>query len=231
MDIFRDSNPEKPARDMELTALLLQDVAERRSPPTLRVFTTGPTVAFGKQDSFRSGFERATRSALLHGFEPVIRQAGGHAVAYDQESVIVELVRSETQSLGGVETRFMQLSELISASLGQLGVELELGELPGEYCPGRFSLHLPAGPKVAGIAQRVIRGASLTTAVITVGSSQQVAAVTQQVYSNLNLTLDVSTIGAIVDHAPGIAVSQVANTLAELAAAELASTSERRRIE
>jgi octanoyl-[GcvH]:protein N-octanoyltransferase len=224
MDILRCSRPSEPARDMAVTAALLQSVAGHRSPPTVRIFRPGSTVAFGKRDSFQSGFERASESALRHGFEPVVRQAGGHAVAYDGESVVVEFVRPEHQLLGGLELRFIQLATLISATLAELGLVLELGELPGEHCPGRFSLHLPGGPKVAGIAQRVIKGASLTTGVIAVGHSQRIRAVTSEVYADLDLPLDLRTVGALADRWPSITASEVADTLAELALGQLESS-------
>ncbi len=219
MDLRRDGNPDDPERDIALTAELLAAVAARRSPPTLRVFRPGPTVAFGRLDSLRDGFEGAREAARKHGFAAVVRHAGGHAVAYDHESVVVELVRSEDRLYAAIERRFEQLSALIADSLGELGVGLDLGELPDEYCAGRFSLHLPAGPKVAGVAQRVIRGASLTTAVIVVGSGELLRAVTAEVYSTLGLRLDIRTVGAITERFPRIDPGRVADTVAELGVA------------
>ncbi len=125
--------------------------------------------------------------------------------------------------MGGIEPRFVQLSTLISATLAELGMDLELGELADEYCPGRFSLHVPGGPKVAGIAQRVIKGASLTTGVIAVGSSQRIRAVTAQVYAELDLTLDLTTVGALAHRWPTITASEVADKLAGLAPSHLGS--------
>ena len=65
--------------------------------------------------------------------------------------------------------RFADSVGLVQEALAPLGVMHELlGELPGEYCPGHFSLHLPSGFKVARVAQRVIRRTSLTTAVVVI---------------------------------------------------------------
>lgn len=205
---------------MALTEELLQSVAAGRDPGTARVFRPGPTVAFGRRDSLEPGFEAASRAARSGGFTPVVRHAGGRAVAYDENSVVVELIRPERHAWGGIEPRFEQMSALLRAALGRVGVELELGELPDEYCPGRFSLHLPGGPKVAGIAQRVIRGASLTNAVLAVGASVRVRAVTVDVYAALGLSLDPQTVGAVADRFPEISVEAVADALAEMALAE-----------
>ncbi len=219
MELRRDGNPDDPERDIALTAELLAAVAARRSPPTLRVFRPGATVAFGRLDSLRDDFDRACEAARQHGFVAAVRHAGGHAVAYDRESVVLELVRPEDRLYAAIERRFEELSALIADSLLALGVGLELGELPDEYCAGRFSLHLPDGPKVAGVAQRVIRGASLTTAVIAVGSGERLRAVTAEVYSTLGLRLDIRTVGAIADRFPGVDPGRVADSLAELGVA------------
>lgn len=206
---------------MALTAELLDAVARGRLPPTLRVYRPGATLAFGRLDALRDGFEHARELALRHGFTPVIRHAGGHAVAYDHGSVVVELIRPEERLYGGIEPRFEELSALIRDALLPLGVGLELGELPDEYCRGRFSLHLPAGPKIAGVAQRAIRGASLTTAVIAVGSGDRLRAVTAEVYAALELALDPGTVGAITDRFPTVDAGRVADSLAELMVARI----------
>lgn len=121
----------------------------------------------------------------------------------------------EDHLLGGIGERFEQLTTLILDVLKQLGVAVELGELPDEYCAGRFSLHLLDGPKIVGVAQRVIKGASLTTAVIAVGSGDRLRAVTDRIYQDLAIPLDVSTVGAIADRFVDLDVSAVADTVAE----------------
>jgi octanoyl-[GcvH]:protein N-octanoyltransferase len=218
MKIRRDSSPREPERDMALTGTILQSVAAGSSPPTLRVFRPGPTVAFGRRDTFRDGFEIATTAARLSGFSPVVRHAGGQAVAYDDNSIVVEWIRPEDHLVGRIEDQFEELTTVIRDSLEHLGVSVDLGELPNEYCPGRFSLHLPAGPKVVGVAQRVVRGASLTSAVVAVGSGDLLRAVTARVYRELALPLDLSTIGAVADRFAGIEASVVADTITQHAA-------------
>jgi lipoate-protein ligase A len=79
------------------------------------------------------------------------------------------------------------------------------------------------GPKVAGIAQRVVKGASLTTGVLAVGSPELLRAVTADVYSTLGLPLDVSTVGAINDRYPGIEAGAVADMIIERASTQFGS--------
>ena len=225
MEVTRFSTPGQPALDMLLTGAMLRDVAERHRPATVRVFRPGPTVAFGRRDGFAPGYEQAVEAARLSGFAAAVRHAGGHAVAYDEGSIIVELIRPESHPVGGIEDRFVELTMLIQRSLGIAGVPVDVGELPGEYCAGRFSLHLRDGAKVVGVAQRVIKGASLTTAAVTVGSGDRLRAVTARVYRELGLALDVSTVGAIADRFD-IDPDPVANIIAENVGAHFGATLE-----
>ncbi|MGH2842396.1 MAG: lipoate--protein ligase family protein [Solirubrobacteraceae bacterium] len=222
MTVLRTGQTSDPAADMRLTRSLLEAVAARRTGPTARVFRPGPTAAFGRLDVLRPGFERAAALARARGYTPLTRHAGGHAAVYDPGCVIVELLRPEETAIGGLEARFRALADLIVAALDELGVALELGELPGEFCPGRFSLHLPSGgPKVVGIAQRVIRGGSLTTAVVSVAASGVLSSLVAEIYAALELALDPRTIGAIAGRHPEITPEQVADAIAERIPLEL----------
>ena len=42
--------------------------------------------------------------------------------------------------------------------LGRLGVDARVGEVPGEYCPGAFSVNARGRIKLAGVGQRLISG-------------------------------------------------------------------------
>ncbi len=202
MLLVTEAHPEHPALDMALTGALLTAVARGEAADTIRVLRPGPTLAFGRLDRTRDGFARACRVAADHGREPVLRWGGGHAAAYDRDCVLVELIRREARVIGGLEQRFQDMAAFVAEGLEPLGVALELGELPGEYCPGRFSLHLPDGPKVAGIAQRIVRGASLTTAVIVVDGGDRLRTAIAAVYAALGLTVDAITAGALSDSHP-----------------------------
>jgi octanoyl-[GcvH]:protein N-octanoyltransferase len=215
MELVTSSHVSRPARDMELSGELLDAVSRGELPDTARVFRPGPTVAFGRLDRGRDGFERACEVAREHGRVPLVRLGGGHAVAYDPDSVIVELIRRSERSFQALEPHFIELTELIQRALTELGVGLELGELPDEYCPGRFSLHLPAGAKIAGVAQRLRPRASLTTAVIAVAGGEPLRAVTADVYAALGLPLSLDTVGTVAERYPQVSVEQVHQALLE----------------
>jgi len=201
--------PNDPALDMALTAALLDEVAAGTSPDTVRVYRPGPTVAFGRMDRLAGGFARACEAARARDLTPLVRLGGGRAAAYGPDSVIVEVIRAAGRIGEGLEQRFAELAGLLTDVLGRLGVAVELGELPGEYCPGRFSLHLPDGPKLAGIAQRVVAGAALASAVIVVDHGPALRAVIAEVYAALGLEVDPATAGAITDRYPGVGTESV----------------------
>jgi lipoate-protein ligase A len=200
MELLTIAHRDRPELDMALTGTLLEAVARGEAPDTIRVFRPGATLAFGRLDRSRAGFDDACRVALAHRRTPVVRWGGGHAAAYDSECLIVEVVRRHQRpAISGLEGRFLDMVDLVQASLERLGVTLELGKLPHEYCPGRYSLHLPCGPKVAGIAQRVLTRASLTTAVVVVGGANTLRRTLTDVYAALDIPLDIRTAGAIAD--------------------------------
>ena len=220
MDLLTVAHRDRPELDMELTGSLLEAVARGTAPDTIRVFRPGPTLAFGRLDRTRSGFDAACRVALAHGRTPVVRWGGGHAAAYDSECLIVEvLCRHERNAVSGLEDRFCDMVDLVRRGLAGLGVSLELGELPWEYCPGRHSLHLPSGPKVAGVAQRVLTRASLTTAVIVIGGANALRLTLADVYAALGLPLNLDTVGAVAERHPEVSCDLVRRTITHNVAA------------
>jgi lipoate-protein ligase A len=219
VDLVTTSTEGDPAADMALTESMLRAVAAGTGREAIRIFRPGAAVAFGRSDRVRRGFPSASRAAVAHGRTPVIRLAGGHAAPYDPDCVVVEIVRREATMLGGIDERYGALSELLREALAGHGVEVEIGERPGEYCPGRFSLHLAGGPKVAGIAQRIIKGASLTSAVLVVAGGDGLRATIEDVYAALELPVDVRLAGALSDGYPGLTAEAIAGTVRTLAVA------------
>jgi octanoyl-[GcvH]:protein N-octanoyltransferase len=217
MDLLTTAHPERPELDMRLSGELLDAVAAGEAPDTVRVYRPGPTVAFGRLDQRRPGFAAAGRVAAAHGRAVVVRWGGGHAAAYDADSLIIEILRRHDRGAVGLEPRFIEMAELITDALASVGVPLVLGELAGEYCPGQFSLHLPDGPKVAGVAQRVRSRASLTTAVVIVAGTDALRATLADVYRALALPLALSTVGAVADQHSALDCARVQQAFLALA--------------
>lgn len=213
MRVCTDSTPEDPAADMALTQTLLREVAAGSAEPVARVYRPGPTAAFGRLDTLRAGYPAAREAAARHGLTPLVRLGGGTAAIYGPGSVVVDLVSRSERVAEKIEERFVAGVGLLVGALAGLGVETVVGELPGAYCPGRFSLHLPGGPKIAGSAQRSIRGAALFTAVVLVEDGAWVRAALTDVYAALERPWDPATAGAIAELHPGVDADAVAAAL------------------
>jgi octanoyl-[GcvH]:protein N-octanoyltransferase len=209
LDVITAAWPDDPVLDIALTHALLQEVAAGRRQPALRLFRPGPTVAFGRLDVLRPGFAEAAERARELGYTPVIRPAGGHAAVYDRDSVLVEEVTAEQDVTAGLQARFEALAERLRDTLAALGADVRIGELRGEYCPGRYSLNLGGSVKIAGIAQRAVRGAALTTATVTVAGGPRLRETVAAVYGALDLAVDPAVAGALDEALPGVTPQEV----------------------
>ncbi|WP_205696618.1 lipoate--protein ligase family protein [Conexibacter sp. SYSU D00693] len=210
MELLRDRHPGDPLLDLALTHALLRQVAAGDRGPLARVFRPGPTMAFGRLDAQRPGFAAAAEAARAHGYLPVVRLGGGRAAGYDEDAVLVELVEPARTVAGGVQERFAGATAVVVQALRDAGLDPVAGELPGEYCPGAWSVHDARGaPKLAGIAQRTIRGASLSSAVVVVGGGDRLRAALVDVYAALELDWDPATAGGAADLAPGLTAELV----------------------
>ena len=142
----------------------------------------------------------------------MLREGGGHAVVYDERSVVVEVWTPNESIVTGIDERFEEGTARIVSALRSLGLEPEVGALPGEYCAGGHSVHL-GGIKVAGTAQRIRRGSALFAAVVLVGGGDLIRAALADIYAALDLSWDPSTAGAIQDLAPHVTPDSVESAL------------------
>lgn len=194
---------------------LLRAAASGDLPPTLRLYRPYPTVAFGQRDARLPGFEAASEAARAAGFEPLVRKAGGRAAAYHRGCLIVDHIEPHDDAIAGSHARFGLLGELLAEALRRVGVDASVGEIPGEYCPGEFSVHGngPSPVKLVGTAQRVVSGAWLFSSVVVVEDSAPIRAVLEKTYSALGLDWNPATAGAADDLVPGLTVDAVADAV------------------
>jgi lipoate-protein ligase A len=151
------------------------------------------------------------------GFEAVERLAGGRAAVFHEGTLAFSWSSPVTDPRSGIHDRFRHLSELLVRSFARLGISATVGELPGEYCPGEYSIHVD-GRKVMGVGQRLARHAAHIGGVIVVSDAKLVRDALVPVYSALNLDWNPATAGALQDADPSVTLQRVGNAiLAELA--------------
>lgn len=199
--------------DTALSAALLDEV-ERGASPVLRLWRPRPWVSFGRLDRLVAGFPAAVEEARRRGFAPVVRVGGGRAAVAHEGALVFGVACSAHAS---TSERFAVAADVLRGALKRLGIDARRGELPGEYCPGAWSLHA-GGVKLAGIAQRVRRHAAWIEAVLIVQDPGRVREILGPVYEALGLVWAESTAGAVEDLVPGVTWEDAAQALrAELA--------------
>lgn len=176
----------------------------------IRLYIPEPTVAFGQRDTRLPGYPEAVAAVRDHGFTPLVRRAGGRAAAYHHGCVVVDHLRLEADAALGQQGRFPEFADLFVRAFARMDVPASVGEIPGEYCPGEFSVQGPAPGypvKLAGSAQRVVKGAWLFSTHVVVADSAPLRAVLTDVYQALGMDMDPRTVGAADDVRPGSAVA------------------------
>jgi lipoate-protein ligase A len=89
------------------------------------------------------------------------------------------------------------MADLITATLKGLGVDARVGEVPGEYCPGAYSVNSRGTVKLSGIGQRMIRGGAHMGGVVVASGGSEVAGALVPVYEALELEWDPATSGDV----------------------------------
>jgi octanoyl-[GcvH]:protein N-octanoyltransferase len=207
--LLRESFPDPAPLDIAVSHALLQRVARGQLGPVIRLYRPGPTLAFGRLDALRPGFAQAGAAAREHGLQPIVRLAGGHAAAYDELSLIYEEITPELDVAAGLHERFRECAALLAGALDALGLDARVGEIPGEYCAGAYTVSAAGRVKLVGIAQRAVSGAALVTAFILVGGGARLRSALVDVYRALELDWDPTTAGALDDVLPGASIADV----------------------
>ena len=202
MLFVRESSPRSPALEVAVSHALIERVDARTLGPVLRVYRPAPTLAFGRLDTLRPGFPAAAAAARAHGFEPVVRAPGGHAVAYHEGCLVVDELLPHADPIAGLQQRFRRSAETLAEALRELGVDSRVGRIAGEFCPGEYTVNARGAVKLVGSAQRVIRHASLLAASIAVTDAAPLRAVLEDVYAALELEWNPATAGGVGDEVP-----------------------------
>jgi octanoyl-[GcvH]:protein N-octanoyltransferase len=209
MLVVRETEPRPPSLEVAVSHALVERVNEGSLDGVLRVYRPAPTLAFGRLDALRPGYAAAVEAARAHGFEPVLRAPGGHAVAYHEGCLGIDEAIGEADPIAGMHDRFARSGELLAGALRELGVDSRVGRVPDEFCPGDFTVNARGAVKLVGTAQRVVRHASLLAASVAVTGADALRAVLRDVYRALELDFDPATVGAVEGEVPGVGLDAV----------------------
>jgi lipoate-protein ligase A len=197
--LIRRSFPYQPVFDTAVSHALLRQAGRGEIGETLRVNVPARMVAFGKQDVGSTGYKQAAVEARQRGYAAIERLAGGRAAVFHPGTISFAWTIPEMDARANTTTRFKEISDIVAAALEKLGVEAHIGEIPGEYCPGAYSVNARFRRKIMGVGQRVIKRAAHVGGVIVVNDSAAVRNVLIPVYDALGVPWDPATAGSIED--------------------------------
>jgi lipoate-protein ligase A len=183
------------SEDHAISRALLERVAHGEIDGALRIWAPVPALALSRLDELRAGADAAVSAAERAGLQTVRRVSGGHAVVLGSGSFCVGFAEPAV-TFEGTQERYERLSDAIVDALAQVGVAAERGELPGEWCPGAWSIR-SGRVKLAGLAQRAIKGGAWVEAIIDLAPDAATRALLADVYDALGLPLDRSTLGSV----------------------------------
>jgi lipoate-protein ligase A len=185
--------------DTAVSKAILDQVSSGELPETLQVGLPHRIVAFGKHDTLAPAFDHAVQIATDRGFDTTVRIAGGRAVVFHKGIVRFAWTVPCQEPVIGMQDRFITVADRVVALLMSFGIPAAMGELSGEYCPGRYSVHINGGGKVMGSGQRMTQHAAQVGGMIVVNDSETVNDVLIPVYDALGLDMDPTRTGAIAD--------------------------------
>jgi lipoate-protein ligase A len=208
--LITESFPEHPGMDVAVSHSILASVARGEIGAVFRLHVPGRVVAFGRADRVQPGYLEAVRAARAHGFAAVERLAGGRAAVFHESTLAFAVAVPEEDPRAGIRERFQSIASIMASAFDSLGIDARIGELPGEYCPGEWSVNVAGKVKVMGVGQRLVRGAAHVGGVVVVDDGERIRDVLIPVYRALGLDWDPRTSGALADRAPGLDNEQVA---------------------
>ena len=187
LQLLHEGCPGRAPLGTAVSNAILQRVAAGELPDSGRLGRPGRIVTFGRRDAVSDGYPAAVEAAKAAGYEVVLRIAGGRAAAYNGEALNLSRAHRDPSPAGATQARFAEMADLVRAALSGLGVDARIGEVPGEYCPGAFSVNAGGRVKLAGIGQRLIKGGAHVGCVIVAGGSEELRDVLVPVYEALGI--------------------------------------------
>jgi len=215
--LVQDRFPGRPGLDTGVSRALLSGVDTGRLPETFRLFVPDRIVAFGRQDTARAGYPAAVAVTRDAGFAAVVRLAGGRAAVFHESTLSFAWSIPDPDPRRRIKERFEEVANIVIEACGALGIEAAMGEVPGEYCPGAYSVHGRGRQKLMGVGQRLTRNAAHLGGVIVVDRADLVNRILDPVYRHLGYEWDPTATGSLAAEAP-VTASAAASALVSVLA-------------
>lgn len=156
-------------------------VGDDIAPPTFRIWVHEKAVVLGVPDSRLPFFEDGVSHMKSLGYNVVIRNSGGLAVALDSGVLNISMVLPNNQGIS-IYNGYDIMVDFIRLLLKDFTSEIKAYEIVGSYCPGDYDLSIN-GVKFAGISQRRVRnGVAVQIYLDIEGNSKQRANLIKEFY-------------------------------------------------
>lgn len=178
----------------------------------LRVTSPEALVAFSHREERLPGYAQATQWARELGYLPLLRPLGGTFAPMDPGSIIVEEFGFTTEDEWPQE-RYQRHAGLLCEVYRSFGADAHIGEVPDEYCPGRYSIHRSGEVKISGTAQRVSKDAWVVSTTVRVTSAAPLRPVIAACATAFGAAVDPLRAGSLLEDDHEISVDEVASAI------------------
>lgn len=154
-ETFILSKPNTALTSFAVDDVLALSVSNRLSPPSVRLWVHDKTVVLGIPDGRLPYLNDGIKMLTKHGYDTIIRNSGGLAVALDRGVLNISLVLPGVKHIS-IDDCYGAMFRFVQKMLSDLTNDIEAYEIVGSYCPGKYDLSIN-GIKFAGISQRRIK--------------------------------------------------------------------------
>jgi len=165
-----------PGKTDSMTYFALTDAliayAGKFDQPIIYFWPTKELVFLGMVDTKLPYIQSALPILSSNNYDYVVRNAGGLAVVSDPGVLNFSMIFPEDHDRLSINEAYDRMYNLISVVLNPYNVRVDAIEIEESYCPGDYDLSIH-GKKIAGIAQRRVKGGISVMIYLSVNGDQQ----------------------------------------------------------
>lgn len=158
-----------PLPSVETSFTIDEHLSEQGGSPLARLWRHRPSLILGLRDARLPRADEAIAHFRSLGVEVHVRTSGGRLVVLD-EGVLNLAIAFSGEYLPSVDEGFRLITETIREAIHRLGLDCQMGEIPGSICAGKYDISIE-GRKVCGVSQRRRRQFALLHAFLLVEGS------------------------------------------------------------
>lgn len=159
-----------PYAPFALTDAFIKEAGEK-TRPILHFWQTEPVVVLGMMDTKLPFLKDALSLFSDFSYSYLVRNSGGLAVVGDEGILNFSMIFPEEDSRLEIDEAYSRMHRLIQAAFSDKNKAIDAFEVSDSYCPGDFDLSI-GGKKIAGTAQRRIRGGIAVMIYLSVNGNQ-----------------------------------------------------------